>query len=82
MPSTARGGSVSRIVPRLAEGAGVVTSRADVHTIVTEYGVAELYGRPISERVQALVDIAHPRFQPELEAAVETVRQSFHASVE
>jgi 4-hydroxybutyrate CoA-transferase len=78
MPSTAQGGTVSRIVPRLAAGAGVVTSRADVHTIVTEHGVAELYGRPISERVRALVDIADPRFQPELEAAVETVRRSFH----
>ena len=78
LPATARGGKVSRIVPRLAEGAGVVTSRADVHTIVTEYGVAELYGRPISERLRALIGIAAPAFQPELEAAVEEVMKSFH----
>lgn len=78
LPSTARQGTVSRIVPRLAEGAGVVTSRADVHTIVTEHGVAELNGRSISERIRALIDIADPRFQPELENAVETVLRSFH----
>jgi acyl-CoA hydrolase len=78
LPSTARRGAISRIVPRLAEGAGVVTSRADVHTIVTEHGVAELYGRPIGERVQALVEIADPSFQPELESAVEAVMKSFH----
>ena len=78
LPSTARGGTISRIVPRLAEGAGVVTSRADVHTIVTEHGIAELYGRPIAQRVRALVDIADPSFRPELEAAVETVTRSFH----
>jgi acyl-CoA hydrolase len=81
MPSTARGGTISRILPRLAAGAGVVTSRADVHTIVIEHGVAELYGRPIVERVRALIDIADPRFEPELEAAVETVRRSFHDAV-
>jgi 4-hydroxybutyrate CoA-transferase len=78
LPSTARGGTVSRIVPRLAAGAGVVTSRADVHTIVTEHGVAELYGRSIAERVRALVNIADPRFRPELEAAVEAVEKGFH----
>ena len=63
LPSTAAGGSVSRIAPVLAEGAGVVTSRAHVRTVVTEFGVAELFGRSIRERVAALVAIAHPDFR-------------------
>jgi len=71
MPSTARGGSVSRIVPILEPGAGVVTSRNDVHYIATEYGVADLYGRSIRERVKLLIDIAHPDFRAELADAAE-----------
>ena len=66
LPSTAAGGTVSRIVPFLAEGAGVVTTRAHVRTVVTEYGVAELYGRSVRERAQALIRIAHPDFRDEL----------------
>jgi acyl-CoA hydrolase len=66
LPATAAGGTVSRIVPFLAEGAGVVTTRAHVRTVVTEYGVAELYGRSIRERAQALIRIAHPDFRDEL----------------
>ena len=66
MPSTAAGGQVSRVVPFLAEGAGVVTSRADVHWVVTEYGAARLHGRTLRERARALVEIAHPRFRDEL----------------
>jgi acyl-CoA hydrolase len=77
LPSTARGGSTSRIVPRLAAGAGVVTSRADVDTVVTEHGVAELRGLSIRERVDALISIADPRFRSELEQAVEDVRNLF-----
>ena len=65
-PSTAAGGRTSRIVPTLARGAGVVTPRADVHTIATEYGVAELYGRSLPERARALIAIAHPKFRDEL----------------
>lgn len=61
--STAKGGTVSRIVPHLAEGAGVVTSRGDVHFIVTEYGVADLWGRSVRERALALISIAHPGFR-------------------
>ncbi len=64
LPSTAKGGSVSRIVPHLREGAGVVTSRGDVHYIATEYGIADLYGRSLRERAIALIEIAHPRFRP------------------
>ncbi|HLB00504.1 MAG TPA: acetyl-CoA hydrolase/transferase C-terminal domain-containing protein [Bacteroidota bacterium] len=67
LPSTARQGSLSRITARLAEGAGVTTSRGDVHFVVTEYGVADLYGRTIRERARALIDLAHPSFREELE---------------
>jgi len=76
LPSTARGGKVSRLVPRLAEGAGVVTSRADVDTVVTEYGVAELRGKSISERIEALIAIADPRFRDEL--SVEAREELFY----
>lgn len=67
LPSTAKGGSLSRIVPELKPGAGVVTTRNDVHYVVTEFGVADLYGRTIAQRVRALMDIAHPRFREDLE---------------
>jgi acyl-CoA hydrolase len=60
LPSTAAGGTVSRITPALAFGAGVVTTRAHVRTIVTEWGVAELFGRSLRERAAALIGIAHP----------------------
>jgi 4-hydroxybutyrate CoA-transferase len=68
LPSTAKGGEVSRIVPVLKEGAGVVTTRGDVHYVVTEYGVADLWGRTVRERAQALINVAHPRFRDELRA--------------
>ncbi len=64
--STAKGGSISRIVPTLTEGAGVVTSRGDVRYVVTEYGVADLLGKSIRERAVALISIAHPDFRAEL----------------
>jgi len=67
--STARGGEVSRIVPYLDPGAGVVTSRADVHIVATEYGVADLRGRSLRDRARALIDIAHPDFRGPLQAA-------------
>ena len=66
LPSTARKGTVSRIVPRLTDGAGVVTSRADVHYVITEYGIASLFGRSLRERLEALAAIAHPDFRGEL----------------
>ncbi len=66
LPSSAAGGTISRIVPVLAEGAGVVTTRAHVRTVVTEFGVAELFGRSIRERADALVAIAHPDFRDDL----------------
>ena len=64
--STARGGTISRIVPTLTQGAGVVTSRNDVHYVVTEYGVASLHGRTVQQRVHELVGVAHPRFREDL----------------
>jgi len=66
LPSTARGGEVSRIVSRLAAGAGVVTTRADVHYVVTEYGAAYLHGKSVAERALALISIAHPKFREQL----------------
>jgi acyl-CoA hydrolase len=66
LPSTARGGAVSRIVPTLDAGAGVVTTRADVHYVVTEYGVAYLHGKTLRQRAEALIAIAHPRFRDSL----------------
>ncbi|NNE10271.1 MAG: acetyl-CoA hydrolase/transferase family protein, partial [Gemmatimonadetes bacterium] len=68
LPSTAAGGTRSRIVTELTPGAGVVTSRGDVHYVVTEYGVAYLHGKSVRERAMALVEIAHPDFRPELRA--------------
>lgn len=67
MPATAKAGTVSRICAMLAPGSGVVTSRADVHYVVTEFGVAQLFGRTIKERAKALISIAHPKFQEQLE---------------
>ena len=66
LPSTAADGSVSRITAQLKPGAGVVTSRGDVHYVVTEWGVAYLHGRTIQERALALISIAHPKFRPDL----------------
>jgi 4-hydroxybutyrate CoA-transferase len=66
LPSTAKGGTVTRIVPTLNPGAGVVTSRGLIHYVVTEYGVAYLHGKSIRERAKALIEIAHPCFRTEL----------------
>ncbi len=66
LPSTAKDGTISRIVPKLEEGAGVVTSRGDVHYVVTEWGIAYLHGKTIRERALELISIAHPDFRKEL----------------
>ena len=63
LPSTAQNGEVSRIVPHLSEGAGVATTRGDVDVVVTEYGIAELHGKGIYQRVMELAQIAHPKFR-------------------
>lgn len=66
LPSTAAGGTLSRISSLLSPGAGVVTTRAHAHYIVTEYGVANLRARSLSERAKALIDIAAPQFREQL----------------
>ncbi len=66
LPSTAKGGEISRIVPFLKKGAGVVTTRADVKYVVTEYGVAYLHGKNLQERTNSLIGIAHPDFRDDL----------------
>ncbi|MBI2417701.1 MAG: acetyl-CoA hydrolase/transferase family protein [Ignavibacteriales bacterium] len=68
LPATTKDGNISRIVNHLKPGAGVVTNRADVHYVVSEYGVADLFGKCIRERVTALIKIAHPKFRDELAA--------------
>jgi 4-hydroxybutyrate CoA-transferase len=67
LPSTAKGGKLSKIVPTLQVGAGVVTTRADVHYVVTEHGIAYLHGKNLRQRAEALIAIAHPDFRNTLE---------------
>ena len=71
---TSSGQRYSKIVPTLKLGAGVVTTRSDVHFIVTEYGVADLYGKSIRQRARALIEIAHPEMQEELECAASNLK--------
>ncbi len=81
MRSTAQDEKVSRIVPRLSEGAGVVTTRGDVDVIITEFGLATLHGKTIRERVLSLIAIAHPDFRNELLEAAKTMRYVFEDQV-
>jgi len=81
MRSTAMDGEVSRIVPRLSEGAGVVTTRGDVDVVITEYGLATLHGKTIRERVLSLIAIAHPDFRNELLEAAKKMRYVFEDQV-
>lgn len=77
LPSTAKDGTVSRIRPAVEEGAGIVTSRGDVHYVVTEHGVADLWGKSIRERAMALIELAHPDHRAELLAAAKARRYVF-----
>lgn len=74
LPSTAKGDSVSRIVPALSSGAHVTTSKNDVNYVVTEYGLAELRGKTARQRAQALIGIAHPDFRGELSEAARRLK--------
>ena len=74
LPSTAAKGTVSRIVPELSPGAGVVTTRGHVHWVVTEYGAVNLHGKTLRERGEALVAIAHPDFRSELRKEFRRIR--------
>lgn len=76
LPSTAKSDTISRIVPQLKPGAGVVTTRADVHYVVTEFGVASLHGRNLVERAEALIAVAHPAFRDELHEYVRATNKS------
>lgn len=82
MPSTAKDDTISRIVPHLTEGAGVVTTRGDVHYVVTEYGTAYLHGKSIRERVLALINIAHPKFRTQLIQAAKTQNYVYADQIE
>jgi acyl-CoA hydrolase len=73
LPAAAKDGRVSRIVSVLKPGSGVVTSRGDVHYVVTEFGVAYLHGKNLRQRAEALVQIAHPNFRDELLTAADTL---------
>lgn len=76
LPSTTKNDTVSRIVTQLKPGAGVVTSRADVHYVVTEYGVASLHGKNLRQRAEALIAIAYPSFRSLLEEPLRLLRRS------
>jgi acyl-CoA hydrolase len=76
LSSTAKDDTISRIVAQLKPGAGVVTSRADVHYVVTEYGVASLHGKNLRQRAEGLIAIAHPKFRPQLEEYLRTLRST------
>lgn len=78
MPSTAAGGKASRIVMELDQGAAVTTSRNDVHYVVTEYGVANLRGKSLCERAQALIAISHPNFRANLSVQAEKLFINFN----
>ncbi|ABF39953.1 acetyl-CoA hydrolase/transferase [Candidatus Koribacter versatilis Ellin345] len=66
LPATAKNGTISKIVPMLKPGAGVVTTRADVHFVATEFGIVNLHGKTVRERAELLISIAHPKFRKEL----------------
>jgi hypothetical protein len=72
LPSTTDDGKISRIVPYLSPGSGVVVTRGDIHYVVTEYGVAYVHGKSIRDRAMMLINIAHPDFRTELLEAAKT----------
>lgn len=76
LPSTASGGSVSRIVAELKPGAGVVTTRGHVHWVVTEYGAVDLHGKTLAERGQLLASIAHPQCRASLLARLHELKRA------
>jgi 4-hydroxybutyrate CoA-transferase len=76
LPSTAKDGTISRIVAMLKPGTPVTTTRQDVHYVVTEYGAVNLFGRTIKERSELLIGIAHPKFREQLREEFEAYRKS------
>lgn len=82
LPSTAENETISRIVPTLKNGAGVVTSRGDVHYVVTEYGAAYLHGKNMRERALSLIQIAHPKFRPWLMSEAKSRKMVYADQIE
>jgi acyl-CoA hydrolase/acetoin utilization deacetylase AcuC-like enzyme len=82
MPSTAKAGQISRIVPTLTEGAGIVTTRGDIHYVVTEYGTAHLHGKNIRRRCLDLINIAHPKFRNQLIQAAKAHKYIYEDQIE
>ncbi len=74
LPSTAKDDTISRIVPSLSAGTHVTTSKNDINYVVTEYGVAQLRGKSMKQRAQALINIAHPKFRAELTAQAKALK--------
>ena len=74
LPSTAKGGTVSRLVAELAPGAGVVTTRGHVHWVATEFGAVNLHGKSLRERAAMLISISHPDFRAELRQRISQLR--------
>jgi acyl-CoA hydrolase len=74
LSATASGGKLSRIVPALKEGAGVVTTRAHVHWVVTEFGAVDLHGLDLRQRAERLISLAHPDFRAELSRQIREIR--------
>lgn len=81
LPSTAKNGTISRISVNLQEGAGVVTTRGDVHYVVTEWGVAYLHGKNIRERAMALIGVAHPKFRKRLLEGAKKLRYVYRDQI-
>ncbi len=82
LPSTAANGTISRIVAKLTEGSGVVTTRGDIYYVVTEYGIAYLHGKSVRQRVLSLINIAHPKFRNDLIKAAKAQRYLHEDQIE
>ena len=81
LQSTAKNGTISRIVPQHLIGSGVLTTRGDVRFVVTEYGVINLFGKNLRQRAEALINIAHPKFRDDLINEVKQVYKFFLSEV-
>jgi 4-hydroxybutyrate CoA-transferase len=81
LAATAKEDTITRIVPTLKPGAGVVTTRGDVRYVVTQFGVAYLHGKNLRQRAEALIQIAHPKFRDELTREAEKLGYLRHGKV-
>jgi 4-hydroxybutyrate CoA-transferase len=76
LPSTAKKGAISRIIPQMPQGTPVTTPRVDIHWVVTEYGAVNLFGMPLTTRAQMLIGIAHPNFRDQLQNEWDAIQRS------